>query len=129
VDLRPHPDALHEPPGRLVVGEAVRGHPAQAEVLEADPDQLPDRLGGVAVAAAGGVEHPAELGLHLCALLEDLRLRPAVLHGDHQVADDLAAQLDDERLGQHVRGLELAAVVLDGPGRPDQPAAHPSSRR
>src|SRR3712207_8270511 len=38
--LPAHPHPLHEPPGRGVVGEALGGHPAEAELLETEPEQL-----------------------------------------------------------------------------------------
>src|SRR4051812_48428127 len=39
-----HAEPLHQPPGRLVAGEAAGDDPAQDEVLEAQPEQLADRL-------------------------------------------------------------------------------------
>jgi hypothetical protein len=124
VDLAPHPDALHQPPRHLVVGEAAGRDPAQAEVLEADPDQLAHRLGGVAAAAVVGVEHPTQLGLHPLGLLGHVRLGPGVLDGEHQVADDLAVPLDDDRLGQPVRVHELRPVLLERAQRAAQPPRH-----
>ena len=35
--LSAHPDPLHQLPGGGVGGEAARHHPAQAELVEADP--------------------------------------------------------------------------------------------
>lgn len=48
--LTAHPDPLHQPPRRLVRGEAISGHTAQPEVLEADAQQLLHCLGCVTLA-------------------------------------------------------------------------------
>src|SRR5688572_26685493 len=61
VHLAAHPDPLHQAPRGLVVGEAVGLDASEAEVLEAEADQLADGLRRVAVALLVRVEGPAEL--------------------------------------------------------------------
>jgi hypothetical protein len=39
------------------------GHPTKPEILEAEPDQRGDGLGGIAVADVVGVQDPSQLGL------------------------------------------------------------------
>ena len=123
VGLAAHPDAFHEPPRGGVVGEAVRGDAAQAELGEAEPDELADGFGGVAVAGVVGVQYPAEVGLGALRLWCDLGLGPRVLDGEHQVPDDLPVELDDEGLGETGGILEAGAVLLQGGWCAGQPAA------
>lgn len=114
VHLAAHPDPLHEAPRRHVGGEAVRRHPAQSDVLEAEPDQLTDRIGGAAVPGVVRVQYPAELGLDAAGLLGDLRLGPRVLDLEHQVDDGLTGELDDDGLAETGRIQKLGAVLVKG---------------
>jgi hypothetical protein len=106
--LAAHPESLHQPPRRLVVEEALRDNAAQAERAEAQADQRTGGLGGVAPAAEGRVEGPAELGLDILRLGGDLLLRPPVSNLEQQVADHPPVELDDE----HIREPLLAEVAL-----------------
>lgn len=99
-----------EPP---VVGEALGGQAPQPELLEADPDQLVDRLRGVAVALVVGAQRPAELGLDAAGLVGHLGLRPGVLHQEHQVADHGAVELDHQGSVQMLARHEPLPVVLE----------------
>ena len=58
-------DPLHQPPRRLIVRKAVGPHSAQTEILEADPDELDDSLGGIAVPLMFRAQAPAKLGLRI----------------------------------------------------------------
>ena len=104
------PEPLHQPPRRLVVGEALREDPAYAELLEADPQLLADRLGGVALAGVRRVEALADLGLGPGGLLAHLGLGPRVLDVELQVADHDAVLLDDEGAVELVGELRLPGL-------------------
>ena len=127
--LAAHPDPLHQPPRRHVVGEAERLDPAQAEVLEADAQQLGGRLGGQPPAGVRRVDRPADLGLHALGLVRDVALRPGVGDVEVEVAHGPPVELEHQRAGQRagcrhllVEPLEAREVVADPlPHRRDPP--------
>ena len=63
--------------------------------------------------AWSGWKARSQLRLHAAGLVHHLGLGPGVLDGEHQVADDLAVPLRDERLGQG-RLLEVRPVAAAG---------------
>src|SRR5690349_5607289 len=65
--LLPHAEPPGQPRRRLVVLVDPRDDAVQAELLEAEPEQGPGCLGGVAVPAQGRVEHVADLAAGVLA--------------------------------------------------------------
>src|SRR6185437_15275439 len=124
VKFAAHSGALHQAPGRLIVEEAVRVQPPQAERPEAKVDQGPHRLGRVPVAAEGRIERPAELPLDALRLIGDLLLGPAVLDLQHQVADHSAIELNDEQAGKPLSAKVALAVLVVRSCRRPQPVMH-----
>ena len=68
VCLAPHADPLHQPPRRLVVGEAVGDRPGAGRARRTRSQQVAHGLGGVALPSWSGRQAPADLG-------EDTRAR------------------------------------------------------
>ena len=74
--FRSHADALHQPGGSGVTGEAAGGHSPQTQLVEADPQCRVNGFCGVPLAPDAPLQAIAELGLVDRRRLTELALRP-----------------------------------------------------
>src|SRR3954447_21278466 len=85
MQLAAQAEALQQAPGGFVVEEARRRDPANAEVGEAEAEELPQGFGGVA--GVSGIEDPAEL--HPEVPGPPVAGEMMIFAPKHDVADDL----------------------------------------
>src|SRR4051794_472042 len=116
MQLAAQAEALQQAPAGFVLEEARRGDPANTEVGEAEAEELPQALGGVA--GVSGIVDPAEL--HPEVPGPPVAVEMMSFASKHDVTDDLGPTVvaeGDQKGGGRPRGLGQVVPVAVEVGR------------